>query len=309
MTDPREELVDTMRGRVLRGVQAGLLVAGDRLPPSRELAQEFGVDYRVAIAAYKALAEEGLIELRARGGVYVAEVGETKAGIPPMPESWMVDVLAGALNRELPAPELHEWLRRAVETLRIRAVVIASTADQREGLCRELRDDFGLEADGLLADEARAEGEVPLPLRRADLVVTTEAHREWVSALATGLRKPVMVIDVRPELQGGEWALLLRRPVYAVVSTPEFAEMLKTFYAGVRGVENLHVLVFGRDDPSQIPEGAPTYITQRVRSQLGGVRIPGRILPAARTISSESARAIFAFIVRSNVEAMTRASR
>ena len=309
MTDSREELVDTMRGRVLRGVQAGLLVARDRLPPSRELAQEFGVEYRVAIAAYKTLAQEGLIELRPRGGVYVAEIGETKAGIPPMPESWMVEVLTGALSRELPAPELHEWLRRCVETLRIRAVVITSTADQREGLCRELRDDFGLEAEGLLADEARGEGDVPLPLRRADLVVTTEAHREWVTALAAELRKHVIVIDVRPELQGGEWAMLLRRPVYALVSTPEFAEMLKTFYAGVRGVENLHVLVFGRDDPSQIPEGAPTYITQRVRSQLGGVRIPGRILPATRTISSESARAIFAFIVRSNVEAMTRASR
>lgn len=309
MTEPREELVDAMRGRVLRGLQAGLLVAGDRLPPSRELAQEFGVDYRVAISAYKTLAQEGLIELRPRGGVYIAEIGETKAGIPPMPESWMVDVLTGALSRELPAPELHEWLRRAVETLRIRAVVIVSTADQREGLCRELRDDFGLEAEGLLAEEARGEGEVPLPLRRADLVVTTDAHREWVTALSAELRKPAIVIDVRPELQGGEWALLLRRPVYAVVSSPEFAEMLKKFYAGVRGVENFHVLVFGRDDLAQIPEGAPTYVTQRVRSQLGSVRIPGRILPAARTISSDSARAIFAFIVRSNVEAMTRTSR
>jgi DNA-binding transcriptional regulator YhcF (GntR family) len=309
MTDSHEAVVDTVRGRVLRGLHAGLLVAGDRLPTSREMAAEFGVDYRVVIAAYKALAAEGLVELRPRGGVYVARGGVPRAGVPPLPQAWLADVLTDALARELPAPELHEWLRRVVDTLRLRAVVIVSTFDQAEGLCRELRDDFGLEAQGLLADEVRASAEPPLPLRRADLVVTTEAHAAWARSLAADLRKPIIVIDVRPELLGGEWALLLRRPVYAVVATPEFGEMLQRFYADVRGVENLHVVVYGRDDVQQIPAGAPTYVTQRVRAQLGDVRIPGRILPAARTISSESARAIFTFIVRSNIEAMSHGAR
>jgi len=49
--------------------------------------------------------------------------------------------------------DLHEWLRRALETLRLRAAVITTTADQAFGLCRELRDDFGMEADAVLADE------------------------------------------------------------------------------------------------------------------------------------------------------------
>jgi DNA-binding transcriptional regulator YhcF (GntR family) len=304
--DSRELIVDTLRGRVLRGVHSGLLVPGDRLPTSRELAAEFGVDHRLVIAAWKALAAEGLVELRPRGGIYVAAGGAPRNGMPPLPEGWIVGVLTDALARELPAPELHEWLRRAVDTLRLRAVAIASTFDQAEGLCRELRDDFGLEADALLADEVRARAEPPLPLRRADLIVTTEAHGAWARALGADLRKPVIVIDVRPELLGGEWALLLRRPVYVVVATPEFGEMLKRFYAQVRGVENLHVIVWGRDDLQRIPEGAPTYVTQSVRAQLGGVRVPGRLLPAARTIASDSARAIFAFIVRSNVEAMKR---
>jgi hypothetical protein len=82
--------------------------------------------------------------------------------------------------------------------------------------------------------------------------------------------------------------------------------MLRRLYAKVPGIENLHIIVYGRDDPQQIVAGAPTYVTQRVPSQLGGVRIPGRILPAARTIASDSARAIVSFIVRSNVEAMAR---
>lgn len=119
----------------------------------------------------------------------------------------------------------------------------------------------------------------------------------------------MIVVEVRPELLGGEWALLLRRPVYVVVATPEFGEMLRRFYAHVPGIEHMRLLVHGRDDLSAIPEGAPTYVTQRVREQLAGASIKGRILPAARTISAASARQIFAFVVRANIEAMSRAGR
>ena len=290
-------------------MQAGTLRAGDRLPTSRELATEFGVDYRMVIASYKRLEAEGLVELRPRGGVYVADGGASRGGIPPLPESWLADTLTEGLAREIPGPELHEWLRRSLETLRLRCVVVTTTTDQGDGLCRELRDDFGMETDALLAEEARDAASPPLPLRRADLIVTTEAHGEWLRPVGAALGKPVIVIDVRPELSGGEWALLLRRPVYAVVASVEFGEMLRRFYARVPGIENLHVVVYGRDDLQQIPAGAPTYVTQRVRSQLGAVNIPGRILPAARTIAADSARQIFSFIVRSNIEAMSRSSR
>jgi DNA-binding transcriptional regulator YhcF (GntR family) len=309
MAISREIIVDTLRSRVLRGVQAGTLEAGARLPTSRELAVEFDVDYRLIIAAYKALAAEGLVDLRPRGGVYVADTGTSRGGIPPLPEGWLADMLTEGLGREIPGPELHEWLRRSLETLRLRAVTITTTTDQGFGLCRELRDDFGMEAEALLADEVRGADTPPIPLRRADLVVTTDAHAEWAGKVAADLKKPLIVIDVRPELAGGEWALLLRRPVYAIVASAEFGEMLRRFYKDVPGIENLHVIVYGRDDVQEIPAGAPTYITQSVRAQLGDTRIAGRILPAARTIATESARAIFAFIVRSNIEAMSRARR
>ena len=293
---------------MLRAVQAGTLRTGDRLPTSRELAVEFAVDYRLVIAAYKRLETEGLVELRPRGGVYVAQGGTSRGGIPPLPDGWLADMLTEGLGREIPGPELHEWLRRSIETLRLRCATVTTTSDQGEGLCRELRDDFGLEVEVLLAEEVRRTEQPPLALRRADLVVTTDAHAEWMREVSARLGKPVIVVDVRPELAGGEWALLLRRPVYAVVASPEFGEMLRRFYATVPGIENLHVVVYGRDDLQQIPAGAPTYVTQSVRSQLGNVRIPGRILPAARTIATGSAREIFSFIVRSNIEAMSHGS-
>jgi DNA-binding transcriptional regulator YhcF (GntR family) len=309
MTDRRAEIAEVLRGRVLRGLHAGALRPGDRLPSARDLTVEFDVDHRVILDAYRLLVAEKLVELRPRGGIYVAPRSDGGAGIPPMPEAWFATLLADSLSREIPGPELHEWLRRATETLRIRAVVVASTSDQSAGLCRELRDDFGLEADALLADDVQSADTPPLSLRRADLVVTTEANERWLRTVTTELRKPLIIVAVRPDLRAGEWALLLRRPVYAIVATPEFESMLRQFFTDVPGApENLRTLVFGRDDLTAIPDDAPTYITQRVRDTLGGVRVPGRILPAARTIAAESAREIFGFIVRSNIEAMRHRS-
>lgn len=304
MTDPRETLVELLRGRVLRGLQAGTLQPGDRLPSARDLAPEFEVDHRLVIAAYRRLAEEGIVEMRTRGGVYVAMRPIAASGLPPIPESWLVETLVGGFVREIAAPELHEWLRRCVETLRIRAAVVTSTTDQAAGLCRELRDDFGVEASGFTA--AETERELPVELRRADLLVATEAHADAVREIGRRLDKPVFVIELRPSLSSGEWALLLRRPVWAVVASDEFGQMLRRFFDGVDGVENLRVLVLGRDDLSSIPDGAPVYLTQRARAQLGDAVVGGRILPAARTISAASARAIFTFIVHANVEALRR---
>ncbi|NUP54795.1 MAG: GntR family transcriptional regulator [Gemmatimonadaceae bacterium] len=302
------ELVDMLRGRVLRALQASTLAFGDRLPSARDLAQELELDHRLVLAAYRALADEGLVELRQRGGIYVASRPASAAGVPPLPATWFAEVLAQGLTREIPATELGEWLRRCTETLRLRVAVVASTSDQGAGLCRELADDFGFDTDCIPPEELRGADRPPLGVRRADLIVTTRAHAEWVRALGAELRKDVYVVEVRPDLVRGEWSLLFRRPVYAVVADVEFGEMLRQFFAEVPGSSNLRILVLGRDDLEAIPDDAPTYVTQQARAQLGGITIRGRILPAARTISPASARALLEFVVRSNIEALQRGS-
>jgi hypothetical protein len=246
------------------------------------------------------------VELRQRGGIYVAARPASAGGVPPLPATWFAEVLAQGLTREIPATELGEWLRRCTDTLRLRAAVLASTSDQGAGLCRELADDFGLEPECVLADAVRGALRPPLAVRRADLLVTTAAHQEWVRALGDELRKDVCVVDVRPDLVRGEWSLLFRRPVYAVVADAELGETLRRFFTDVPGSANLRILVLGRDDLEEIPDGAPTYITQGARASLAGLTIRGRILPAARTISPGSARELLGFVVRSNIEALKR---
>lgn len=304
MVEPRSTaIVETLRGRLLRGLQTGTLEPGSRLPSARELVGEFHVDHRLILTAYRQLAGEGLVEIRERGGVYVASTLMAHSGLPSLPIKWFVDVFTDGFAHEVSGPELYEWLRRSLETLRLRAVIISTTADQVVGLARELHNDFGLLTDGVAAAELNEPGAYPVALRRADLIIATAAHAELAQRLSDELQKATITIDVRPDLVVGDWALLLRQPVWAVVATSEFGDMLRQFFAGVRGIENLHVLVFGRDDLSTIPPNAPTYVTHRVRDALGDTPIRGRILPSARTISTESARAIFEFIVRANLSA------
>lgn len=305
MADARPDTItETLRGRLLRGIQAGTLEPGSRLPSARELVAEFGIDHRLILAAYRQLASEGLVEIRERGGVYVSAASETIRGRVAPPASWLVDTLADAYAHEIPATALHEWLRRVTETLRLRAVVISTTEDQVAGLARELRDDFGFTCEGVTGNQLVDPVVVTGPVERADVILTTVAYEEPARTLGERSSKPVIILDVRPDLAVGEWTLLLRQPVWAIVATREFGEMLTHFFRDVKGAENLRVLVHGEDDLSEIPDGAPTYVTHRVRQALGETPIRGRVLPPARTISSASARSIFEFVVATNMGAL-----
>jgi DNA-binding transcriptional regulator YhcF (GntR family) len=300
----RVDVTEVLRQRVLRALQAGTLHAGDRLPSTRDLSTEFGEDHRVILASYRALADEGLVELRPRGGVYAARTIGPNGALPLPAESWLVDMLAESVARGIPAVELGEWLRRSVSTLRLRAAVIATTPDQIDGIRRELLDDYGLESEGVDAALVGTARE-PALLRHVDIIVTTEAHAHAVQRLAARLGKPSVSASVRPDLIRGEWRLLLRGPVYVVVRDERFADTLLRFFQNTEGRENLHMMIVGRDDLSSIPDGAPTYVTRSAREVLGTTPISGRILPAARVFSADASREILSFIVRENLRAMT----
>lgn len=287
---------------MLRGLHAGSLRPGDRLPSTRELAQELGVDQRAVVAAYRALDEEGVVELRPRSGVYVPAAAHGRPSPAPS-VGWLTDLHIQGMARGIPLPELSDWIYRSSATLRLRALVVASTVDQAAGLCRELRDDFGLEASGIPAAELQEDLQHP-SLRRADILVSTTAHEAWVRRLAEELGKRVFIVTVRPDLLQGEWRLLLRRPLYVVVADPCFGDVLRQFIGDTPDAENLRIVAADPDAVAAIPDGAPTYVTRGAAAMLESVRIPGRILPAARVVSEESAREIVSFIIAANLEAL-----
>jgi hypothetical protein len=119
-----------------------------------------------------------------------------------------------------------------------------------------------------------------------------------------------VIADVRPDLLGGEWRMLLRQPVYVVVNDERFVLILEKFFEGIPGAaDNLRIMVVGRDDVGAIPATAPVYVTRSATEALGGAPIGGRIIPSARVFSAAAARDLVSYIVRANLDALSARTR
>jgi DNA-binding transcriptional regulator YhcF (GntR family) len=116
MPHRRDAISDALRQRLVTGLHLGVLRQGDRLPSVRALAAEFDADPRVALAAYRVLEAEGLVEVRARSGIYVARTAASGGEMLPQLAEWVVGVLVEALSRGVPAVEFPERVRRCLET-------------------------------------------------------------------------------------------------------------------------------------------------------------------------------------------------
>ena len=299
----RDDLTETLRRRITGGLRAGTLRAGERLPSARELEKDFDTDHRLILDAYRRLAREGLVEVRERGGIYVA-TAHVPGALPPPAEDWLVEVLAEGVARDLPVASVIEWFRRATETLRLRAVIVQATRDQVVGMCRALEEDFGFVATGMESAEleaALAEGRAPADIGRAHLLVTTAAHEAVVRRAAAAGSTPVLIATVRPDVIGGEWRLIMRKSACVIVADPRFSDFMRRYLAGAPGAEHLRFLVVGRDDLRAIPRDAYTYVTRAARELIGDQPLPGRVLPPARVFSSDTTRELLHFIVRANI--------
>lgn len=295
------EIADTLRRRILARLRSGVLARGDRLPSTRDLARQLDADPRAILAAYRLLEQDGLVEMRPRSGIYVADRPGASSTAPGLAEGWLVELFVQGIGRDIPAPDLAEWMRRSVETLRLRVAVIAATVDQRDGLCRELRADYGLEAVGIDPAVLSSIDRMPIDIRRADFLLTTNEIAARVRPMADATQKPLVAITVRPDLIAPEWRAMLERPSFVVVVDPLFGEMLRHYFASAGAAPKLRTMVVGSDDIGTIPADAPTYVTRAARERLGDAFVPGRIVPPVRTLSPESAREVLGIIVRSNL--------
>jgi DNA-binding transcriptional regulator YhcF (GntR family) len=286
----RPDIVRLLRQRLLRAMQAGTIAEGARLPSTRELSEELAADPRVVAAAYRELEAEGLVALRARSGVFLAASGKEGGGAPAPSSSWMARVFAEGIARGVPAPALGGALANALGTRRHRAAVIATTTDQGEGLSRELRDDFGLDARGVLADAVAPRRPLPRVVQRSHLLVTTAAHGGRVAAIAARIRKPHVVITVRLDLYEAEWGRLRGQEAFVLVADPRFAEDVRVYLESLGAANGVRVLVAGRDDLAVIRADAIVYATQAARQRIGRTRLPGFVLPPARMLSEDCAR-------------------
>jgi len=301
----RAEIADTLRQRLLSGLHLGELKHGQRLPSARELAREMAADPRVILTAYRVLEQEGLVELRPRSGIFLLATDSSAGGLQRRTHDWMVELLLGAVERGIPAPDFPERLRRSLETLRLRVACIECNVDQIDELSHELHTTYGFDVSGVDVYAMVESSRLPKEVRRADLIITTHFHAHEVQPIATELEKPLIVAELLVDGFAEVARRLAEGPVYYVVVDPRFAKKLGKIFASAPGSANLRVLIQGRDDLDQIPSSAPVYLTRLVRERLPSRSPLGPPIPPARVFSPETSRVLFAFILRANSAALT----
>jgi DNA-binding transcriptional regulator YhcF (GntR family) len=299
----RTEVAEALRARIVSALHVGRLAGGARLPSAKTLASEFGVNERVVLAALRTLADEGFLELRSRSGTYVKPAHPGGEGVLPDLGAWVVGMLLQARARGLAPREISRYLRRSLETRRVRAACIECNADQLHLLCAELSADYGYETESTDLEDL----ERPDSLSHVDVLVTTLFHASQVQAVAERLRKPCVTVTLRSDVMELIGQALRNGPLYYVITDERFEKKLPTMLESLGPTKNLRVVLMGRDDPAQIPPDAPTYVMSSARERLLGMASgqgPGHQIQPPRIFSDESAKELLTMLVRANSAAL-----
>jgi len=312
--DQETALSDKLRDRILSALHLGLLQPGDRLPSIRALWREMGVDHRVVAQAYRALEDEGLVEVRGRSGVYLAPQDQLGGEVLAETARWMAGVLVEGWKRRMTMAEIPELIRRCTSTIRLRCAVVESNVDQMTAYSAELEEQFGLEAVPVYISP------VPLPrpdrsvefhsveeaIRQTDLVVTTSYHSRLVRKAAENVGVASVTLTVNSEVVETVQRQIRTGGITLVCVDPEFGNRLRAMYADAsEGPEQIRVTLV--DDPEgmgRLDLEEPVLLTRAAHNQLGDAAgLPPMLLPHSPTFSAHTARELLQLIIRLNLAA------
>jgi DNA-binding transcriptional ArsR family regulator len=302
-------LAEMLRGRLLAGIHTGRLTAGTRLPSYREVSDETGDDLRAVARAYAVLEAEGLVEVRGRSGVFLAEQKRIGGRLLAETARWLVAVGREAWVRRLRVPELPDFVRECTASRVVRCAFVESTVDQVASIGTELREDFGFEvapvhADRfapIIVDGADARPRLPAELREADFIATTAFHAREMQAAAGALQVPLVVIRLNAMFVREVQRTLAEQELVVVCADPLFAERLKMFVGDQHPERVRTVLASNRDEVAKLDPSRPVLVSEAARSQLADLPLP-RSFPDQPMIAPESADELLELLIRLNLE-------
>lgn len=294
---PAKNLEEEIRHRVIGSLHAGHLHPGDRLPSVRQLGRELDVDPRAALRAYRALEEEGLVEIRTRSGVFLAEQRQVAPEMAWETSEWVAsDVLTEAWRRRIRIPDLPDFLRRCTTAVQLRCACVDAVEDVRVSICHEIEEDFGLEAEAVALTTTAGE-EVSVPdrvLAKVDLMVCTTFHAPAMRPVADRLGKPLVVVSVNPlALEQMERSRRAERLRFVVVDRA-FGPRLRAAFG-----EDIEVLTLDDVGSGGPPEGA---LYSRAAALRSGDPEAERLVPTVPVLSPETVEDLAHWIVRLNLE-------
>lgn len=279
-------------------LHVGKLKRGDELPSIRAVAREIGVDHRRVADAYRALAAEGLVEIRAGSGVYLAHELAPAADREPEPESWEGGVLLEGWMRGMPRRQVGAMIGRA-GSASVRCALVESNEDHMVAISAELEEDLSLGVEPVMVSPSASAAEIPArAMAGADLLVTTVFHAAAARAAARRAGTPCIVLRLNPRFAAEVARRLACREVTAVIADPRY---------GARGGAYLDVTphrgVVRFLTVDELPgsgvevDGEGVFLTRAARRRLG---LPEyHLIPSPPPyISRDSAREILDAVVR-----------
>jgi GntR family transcriptional regulator len=104
-------LFDQLAASIRASAITGAIVAGERLPAARELAESLEINVHTVLRAYQVLRDEGLIELRRGRGATVTDRAADYAGL----SSAIAAVVSEARKLEVSPSTLTALIREAYQ--------------------------------------------------------------------------------------------------------------------------------------------------------------------------------------------------
>jgi DNA-binding transcriptional regulator YhcF (GntR family) len=301
---PDTRLLERLRTRVLTALHTGRLAPGDRLRSVREVARELDVDPRTAMELYHRLADEGLVEVRPRSGVYMAGDDSPSPEVLGETARWVAaEVAVGSWQRRIPLAEFPEVLRTCLQSTTLVCACVDEIEDDRIAICREVARDFGMEVrnvEPLPGGRVRVDGAettLEAALAEADIVVVTAYHEREVRRVLRGRDLPVVLTTLNPASVEEVLALKAEesRLVFAVVDGRAKRRLEEGF-----GPDIEVVTVDELDGRAGEGTGGPLVFTPAAADAVASLP-EGAVVPRAPTISEETARALIRWMVRLNL--------
>lgn len=181
-------LSDQLVEQVMLGIASHDLKVGEKLPSTRELARRFGIHQNTVIAAYRRLAETGLVEFKKGSGVYVTAVkkfDENSNGLASIVDRFVSEAATSGYS----LTDIIEHLRSRVDAKPSRFLLVESDVELQKILVAEIEAVTGCSVDSITFEDfstLRTDGE---------LQVTAFTRKSKVANACSPARKS---ISLRP---------------------------------------------------------------------------------------------------------------
>ena len=277
----RADLIHHLRDHIVGALHVGQLRGGDRLPSIRDVAADLGRNTRTVRAAYEALEQEGLVEVRGRSGVFVARqeiAGDETSGETAR---WLSGVLVEAWKRRIAVGALPGVIQRFTSSRRVMCGLVDLIEDGAVALQHELEHEWGF-AVRVVAPDAMERA------RDVDFFATTSFYAGSIHAVVEALGKPLVVLTVHRALKDAIASRIREGSLTVIAVDPHFADRIRVGYSADDASRVRFVAADDRKAIAALDPEEPVLLTRAARHRLGSVELP-MIFPHSPTISPETA--------------------